>query len=275
IGVSPDYVKRAMGTLGGGNHFIEMGIDTLGNLWIFVHSGSRFLGKKVAEYWQKRAKRRRPVASSTDLSELKKNFTGKELEIRIKEMRSKANPKKISLGLEYLEDGEADGYLADMVMAQVYARENVGFILKAILRFFGDAVPVDQVISVHNYIDFEDNIIRKGAVRSYLGEKLFVPLNMRDGVLLCEGKSNPSHNFSVGHGAGRVSSRREAKQRFSLESFKEAMNGIYSTCVNSGTLDESPMAYKDAHEIMRIITATVTVLDWIKPIYNFKASVDE
>jgi RNA-splicing ligase RtcB len=281
---------KSLGTLGGGNHFIEIGIDTKGNHWLTIHTGSRNFGKCICEYWQDKAIKKVKKQSKEDrqkaIKELKATYTGKELYDRIKAF--KGAPEEVeppeygcSDELRWLEGEDALGYLFDMVFAQIYAETNRKLILASIIEAL-KIEPVDYAFmckdtieTIHNFIDFKDFIVRKGAIRSYAGERMILPFNMRDGILLCEGKSNPDWNYSAPHGAGRVLSRGQAKKRIDLETFKEQMKDIYSTSVCAGTLDEAPDAYKDAKLIEKAIEPTATIIDRIKPILNMKATEAE
>ena len=243
IGIDYEKTVNSIGTLGGGNHFIEIGKSVkTDDVWVTVHSGSRHFGLCVANYHQKIAK----------------SYIAK---------------KGISVqkGLEYLEGDLLLDYIFDMLFAQAYAHLNRMTMLEIILDIL-NTEPVDTVESVHNYIDMDDLIIRKGAIRSYEGERMIIPFNMRDGLLICVGKSNPEWNFSAPHGAGRVMGRREAKRRLSLEVFKKQMKGIVSSSVCKSTLDEAPDAYKDPLLIEKAIEPTAFVLDRIKPLLNIKAT---
>ena len=234
---------NSLGTLGGGNHFIEIGKTEKGKTYITIHSGSRHFGNKIANYWQ-------DVANKKFLSQNKhKNI-----------------PKQLSC----LENEDAVNYLADMVISQYYASINRKTILK-IINIQNDIQEFLQIETVHNYIDFNDFIIRKGAIRSYKGEKIIIPLNMRDGILLCEGKSEKQWNNSAPHGAGRKYSRTKAKSLITLETFRESMKGIVSSSINKDTIDESPFAYKDSEYIIQSIEPTATIIEHIKPILNIKA----
>ena len=233
--------QRSLGTLGGGNHFIELGRDSKGMLYLTIHSGSRNLGKQIADHYQRLAR---------------KSCKGDY-------------PKDLC----YLAGKERDDYLHDMKIAQNYAKINREGIAEIILReFFGEKLDDFQHFhTIHNYIDFRDNITRKGAISAYEGEDLLIPINMREGSLLVRGKGNADWNFSAPHGAGRLRSRRDAKENTSLEEFRSLMEGIYSTSVHEGTLDESPFAYKPLEEILQRLDETVEVVERIIPIYNFKA----
>jgi RNA-splicing ligase RtcB len=276
---------KSLGTCGAGNHYQEFGVSQKGDIWVTIHSGSRNFGKCICEYWQDKAIKKVKKQSKEDrqqaIKELKASYTGKDLYDRIKAL--KATPESsvapvsdiaCSDELRWLEGEEAQGYLFDMVFAQIYAEEN----RKQMMRIIMDILkiePQDSIETIHNYIDFRDFIIRKGAVRSYLGERYILPFNMRDGILICNGLSNPAWNFSGPHGAGRVLSRGQAKKRIDLATFKEQMKDIYSTSVCAGTLDEAPDAYKDAKLIEEAIGPTATIIDRIKPILNMKATEAE
>jgi RNA-splicing ligase RtcB len=216
----------------------------------------------------------------SEIEKIKAETTdGKEIYRRIKELKAKAlahrrATKKLDLnGREWLEGDGAAGYLFDMIFSQVYASYNrtiIGSIIRLIVEESGGKDRIDQVETVHNFIDFNDFIIRKGAIRSYTGERMIIPFNMRDGILVCEGKSNAEWNCSAPHGAGRVMSRAQAKKRLELEEFKSQMEGVFSTSVCPGTLDEAPGAYKDASVIEQAIEPTATIVNRIKPVHNMK-----
>ncbi len=270
INMSYDYALRSIGTLGGGNHFLEIGksVNT-GDIWITIHSGSRNFGKKVCEYWQDVASKKEFVNRDEIIKKIKETYPKKEWQEKIIEMNSKIRKIKKS-ELDFLEGNNKDGYLDDMRFSQKYASLNRQTIMGQILSLLNNPTVKDKIETIHNYINFEDNIIRKGAIKSYIGERMIIPLNMRDGILLCEGKSNPDWNFSAPHGSGRLFSRSEAKQTLDLEKFKNDMKGIFSTSVCYETLDESPDAYKDSSIIIESISQTVNIIDVIKPIHNMK-----
>jgi tRNA-splicing ligase RtcB len=229
--------EKSMGTLGGGNHFIEVGRDDEGRLYLVVHSGSRQLGLEVARYYQK---------------EGFKQCNG------------------ISKALCYVSGKLFDEYIHDMRMIQRFAALNRKAIVDEILKGM-KLHPVDSFTTIHNYIDTDSMILRKGAVSAKAGERLLIPINMRDGSLICVGKGNEDWNFSAPHGAGRLMSRSQAKQSFTLSEFKKQMEGIYTTSVSKATLDECPMAYKQMDDIINHIKDTVEIEKVIRPIYNFKA----
>ena len=265
--------KRSIGTLGGGNHFIEADRDDAGNTYIVVHSGSRHLGIEIANYYQDAGFNRLQSVPKDELSEtismLKEEHRYSEIEEAIQAF--KQNRKKISKELAYVEGELLQDYLHDMVFAQLFASVNRQAIMGAILA--GLNLDVEEAFeTIHNYVGMRNGILRKGAVSAKLGEKLIIPLNMRDGSLICVGKGNPDWNYSAPHGAGRLFSRAEAKQRFSVEAFRQEMAGIYSTSVDQSTLDECPMAYKPMQSILDNIKPTADVVNIIRPFYNFKAS---
>lgn len=270
---------NSIGTLGGGNHFIETGLSDTGDYWITIHTGSRNFGKCVCDYWQGKAakdfKREGKDGVLQQIEQLKKDTADKkELFNKIKELKAQRKPGIDLKGCEWLEGEDAIGYLFDMIFSQIYAEVNRNYI-KTIICDALSVVPVETIETVHNFIDFRDFIVRKGAIRSYVGEQMILPFNMRDGILICEGKSNPEWNFSAPHGAGRLMSRGQAKREINLEEFKSQMVGIYSTSVGSGTFDEAPDAYKPAQVIENAIGPTATIVGRIKPIHNMKDSQGE
>ncbi|NLP47357.1 MAG: RtcB family protein [Clostridiales bacterium] len=239
-------LKRAhlsIGTLGGGNHFIEICKDKQGKLYLCVHSGSRNLGHQAATYYQREA-------------------------FRLLKKEGKATMPR---DLAYLEGSMFEDYLHDMKLIQTYAVLNRKAIVDEIVEGMNLKVE-SHFTTIHNYIDTDTMILRKGAVSALQGEKLIIPINMRDGSLICLGKGNAEWNYSAPHGAGRVMSRTKAKASLSMDTFKESMKGIYTTSVNKDTLDECALAYKPMDELLKHIGDTVEVLDHIKPIYNFKAA---
>lgn len=233
--------ERSLGTLGGGNHFIEVDQDEAGQLYLVIHSGSRHLGLEVANYYQRQAVRQRQESGET-----------------------------ISQALAYLTGDLLDDYLHDMEIVQRFAFLNRKAIAQEIVR----AMKLDieeSFTTIHNYIDLDQNILRKGAISAQKGEKMLIPLNMRDGSLICIGKGNPEWNCSAPHGAGRLMSRSAAKNNFTVSEFQKQMQGIYTTSADASTLDECPMAYKDPSVILESIENTAEISKRIKPIYNFKA----
>lgn len=236
--VDLDRGEKSIGTLGGGNHFIEVDKDSTGDFWLVIHTGSRKFGLDIARYYQKLATE---VCHNTDI------------------------PK----ALAYLEGEDMHNYLNDMKIAQRYAMLNRYHILRQICDNMNWSY-CDAFTTTHNYIDFVSGVLRKGAVCAYFN-KLIIPMNMRDGSLLCMGKGNSDWNYSAPHGAGRLMSRSEAKKAIDIEDFKKSMDGIYTTCVSNDTIDESPMAYKPLDAITKYIQCTADVVDVLKPVYNFKA----
>lgn len=275
IGMDESMFWRSLGTVGGGNHFIEVGINEDKKLTgVTVHCGSRNFGLKVFKYWDVISKDNK--ISKDKLKELidliKKNEPDKrKWDSLIKNAKSVVSDTFIN---GYLSGDKLKGYLNDMVICQAYAKYNHKTIVKIILDIVFNLYrikPIELVQSVHNYIDFRDNIIRKGAIRSYVGEKMVIPFNMRDGLAICEGKSNNDWNCTAPHGAGRILARGKAKELISMDEYIESMKGIYTTSVSESTLDESPMAYKDYKEILENIKPTCNVLYLLKPIINIKS----
>ena len=268
--------KRSLGTLGGGNHFIEADKDDAGNIYIVVHSGSRHLGLEIANYYQAAAYKALASCSPAEIEAtvlaMKAVGRQREIEATLKNMKAKAT--KIPKQLAYVEGELFAQYLHDMKIAQHYARLNRKAMIDVIVKGMGFHV-VEQFTTIHNYIDIENMILRKGAVSARLGEKLLIPINMRDGSLICTGKGNEDWNFSAPHGAGRLMSRSRAKETFTVSEFKKQMSGIYTTSVGQSTLDECPMAYKSMSDIVDNISPTVSIDSIIKPVYNFKAGDDE
>lgn len=271
-------IEKSIGTLGGGNHFIEINQDEDGNKFLVIHTGSRNLGKQVAEHYQKLAIE---LLSGKDelfekQEELIKTYKerGKRNEIQnaVKELHKEFKNKKPNIPEElcYLTGKYRDMYIHDMEICQEYAKINREVIAKIILEK-GNISPESSFTTAHNYIDVKNNVIRKGAISAYENEKVIIPMNMRDGSLICVGKGNKDWNESAPHGAGRLMSRSKAKDNVTFEEFKESMNGIYTTSVCENTIDESPMVYKPIEEIIQNVQDTVEILKVIKPIYNFKA----
>lgn len=275
-------LERSLGTLGGGNHFIEVDKASDGTFYLVIHSGSRNLGKQVAEIYQQLAidlhagkeeyfKKRdeiirtykeegRRAEIQTALAELKNDFEAKALLI----------PEDICwLYGSFLED-----YLHDVEICQRFAKRSREIMAEVILERT-EMEAVEGFHTIHNYIDTEEKILRKGAIAAHDGEKVLIPINMRDGSVLAVGKGNPEWNYSAPHGAGRIMSRTKAKETLDMETYKRAMEGIYTTSVNEKTLDEAPMAYKSLEDIIDVIKESVDVIDIMKPVYNFKASDDE
>ena len=277
-----DKSNKSLGTLGGGNHFIEVDEDSEGNQYLIIHTGSRHLGIEICEYWQNKAYEALKLKESGDktLRELNKELIEKytaeghkkEISKALKKLREDYKNTKVSIpfDLAYLEGENLQGYLHDMRIAQNHAYLNRETILNSIVKAMKLKV-VDKFQTIHNYIDLDNMILRKGSISAQEGEKVIIPMNMRDGSLICIGKGNPDWNYSAPHGAGRLMSRNEAKNSISMNDFKKSMSGIYSTSVCSSTVDEAPQAYKSMNEILENIKDTVEVINIIKPVYNFKA----
>lgn len=261
LNVNERRERRALGTLGGGNHFIEIDRADDGRLFLLIHSGSRHLGLRVALHYQ-------------DLAW--KGIKAKKKELHHKKNKTSADHEKLAelnalpKDLAYLEGKLFEDYLHDMALMQRYAVENRKLMTDIILEAMNLEVQ-DSFTTIHNYIDMDSMILRKGAVSALEGEKLLIPLNMRDGSLICVGKGNPDWNYSAPHGAGRAFSRTAARKTFDLQEFRRSMEGIYSTSISPATLDEAPMAYKPLEAITEFSQDTIEIVDHIRPIYNFKA----
>ncbi len=273
IGIKEDTFYYSIGTLGGGNHFIEVGESTNdGSHYLTIHSGSRNFGLKICNYHAKKMLAQRGLTQEyfDEFKQITKTTQPtSDIPQKLEELAKRYKVDK----KEYMLEGEdMYAYLVDMVIAQTYAQFNHKVMSQAIFKDLGEEFhSVDSVYSMHNFIDTTDWIIRKGAIRSYKGEKMVIPFNMRDGILICEGKSNPDWNYSAPHGAGRVLARNKALKTLDMEEFKKEMDGIYSTSVCKSTLDESPMAYKDKDLIIEAIKDTAIILDTVKPVLNIKA----
>lgn len=276
-------LERSIGTLGGGNHFIEVDVAEDGYKYLVIHTGSRNLGKQVADYYQNLAfelmsgKDELHEEQGRIIEEYKAAGRKSDIQNAIAELHRnfKAVNPNIPKDLCYLDGKYREDYLHDMRICQKFAYMNRVMIAQIICNHMGwgvDADMPDYFECIHNYIDHDSNIVRKGAISAKLGEKVLIPINMRDGCIIGAGKGNEDWNQSAPHGSGRVMSRTKAKELVSLEEFEKAMDGIYTTSVNQSTIDESPMAYKTLDEIVENIKDTVDVLAIIKPVYNFKAS---
>lgn len=274
-----DRIRGSIGTLGGGNHFIEVDVDEDGNHYLVIHTGSRNLGKQVANYYQQLAWDSLFGSISAQqireqmIQEYKEQGRTAELQQALKQFNRQKQEADIPKELCYLTGASRDAYLHDMSICQQYATLNRQTIANQILiHLLGKTLEdFPYFETIHNYIDHESNIIRKGAVSAKLGEKLLIPINMRDGSLICTGKGNHEWNCSAPHGAGRLFSRNVARQRFTMEAFAKEMDGIYTTSVNHETLDECPMAYKPMESIVTNIIPTAEIVKVIRPVYNFKA----
>lgn len=302
-------LERSIGTLGGGNHFIEIDIDEDNNKYLVIHTGSRNLGKQVAEYYQELANQlcnynigEYKEKQQELIKTYKEQGRKQEIQSALMELKEKykTDHKKIPKDLAYLEGQYREDYLHDMKICQEFAKDNRLCIAKQILcNYFQlpyyegyksvrlrkkamstcDWYTQDMIErdfwyfeTIHNYISFEDNIVRKGAISAKKGEKVLIPMNMRDGCIIGVGKGNDDWNQSAPHGAGRIMSRMKAKETFNLDEYKESMKDIYTTSVNEDTIDEAPFVYKPMQEIIDNISDTVDIIKIIKPIYNFKDS---
>lgn len=271
LNMDPSIFYKSLGTLGGGNHFIEISKTDNDTYALIVHSGSRNFGIKVWKYWTNISKNPRKIKNIKEKErEIRNKYKGNGEKIKESIQKLHKDPNNIIKGNGYLFGEDMIGYLTDMVIAQAYAKYNHITIQNRIIKSLKWRID-DIIWSVHNYIDFTDHILRKGSTRSYLGEKLLIPLNMKDGTLICEGKSNEDWNYSAPHGLGRRFSRSESKNFITLEDYIKTMKGIYSSSICKETIDESPMAYKDPNYIMNQINDTVTILYRLYPIINIKS----
>lgn len=284
-GISEDKAFQSVGTLGGGNHFIEVDKDEDDNAYLVIHTGSRHLGKEVATYYQNLAVSRvfepnkNPIflaRKQAMIDKYKASGRQKEIQSTIKALYQDfaKNHPKVQKSLAFLIRDDMWDYIHDVKVVQEFAQDNRAEIARLILMG-ANLTEVSRFETVHNYIDTEHRILRKGAVSAQKDEILLIPINMRDGSLICRGKGNPDYNFSAPHGAGRLMSRSKAKENLSMDDFKDSMKGIYTTSVSQSTIDESPMAYKPVDEILENIKDTVDILKVIKPVYNFKASDED
>lgn len=265
--------EKSVGTLGGGNHFIEVDRDEEGRLYLIVHSGSRHLGLQVANFYQNAGyqvlNRSDPQAEQELIDQLKAQGREKSIQKELKKLRS-TKRTSIPKPLAYVSGPLFDDYLHDMEIVQQFAALNRQAMVDEILK--GMKLHADsQFTTIHNYIDTGEMVLRKGAVSAKAGETLLIPINMRDGSLVCTGLGNEDWNCSAPHGAGRLMSRAEAKQSFTVSAFKKEMDGVYTTSVGAATLDECPMAYKPMEAIVDNITPTAKIEQIIRPVYNFKA----
>lgn len=271
--INPLRAEKSLGTLGGGNHFIEVDRDDEGGLYLVIHSGSRHLGLEVAAWYQNEAYQRLNKSSKSDeaalIAKLKSEGRDKEIQKAIRKLK---NTKQTSIPkpLAYAEGELFEQYIHDMRIIQRFAVLNRRAIADDILKGMGLHAQ-DSFTTIHNYIDTDAMVLRKGAVSAKAGERLLIPINMRDGSLICIGRGNEDWNCSAPHGAGRLMSRSQAKQSFTVSEFKHQMDGIYTTSVGKATLDECPMAYKRMEDIVSNIGETVRIERIIRPVYNFKA----
>ena len=270
---------RSLGTLGGGNHFIEIDRAFDGTLYLVIHSGSRNLGKQVAEFHQKMAvdlqsgKEEYFLKREEIIRTFKEEGRRSEIQAELKKLQAQFEKKGslVPADLCWLYGPFLENYLHDVKICQAFAKRNRELMAEIILDSYG-VKAVEAFHTVHNYIDTEEMILRKGAIAAHEGEKVLIPINMRDGSILAYGKGNPEWNFSAPHGAGRIMSRSKAKATVLLEDFQKAMEGIYTTSVSEETIDESPMAYKSLGDIIDVVRESVDVIEVIKPVYNFKAA---
>lgn len=274
---------NSVGTLGGGNHFLEIDKSKDGTLYLTVHTGSRNLGKQVAEYYQEQAikhciKKYGRDSSAHIVACLTARGEQDKIESELKKHRESI--KKPTNDLCYLEGDLLKDYLHDMDLAQRYAAANRIVILADILSHYYDSkftevlkdVKKNAIECIHNYVDIENMILRKGAISAQKDEKVIIPINMKDGIIIGTGKGNPEWNFSAPHGAGRILSRGKAKSTIDLKDFKDSMKDVYTTCVGQSTLDEAPQAYKPIEDILQYIEETVDIIEILKPVYNFKSN---
>ncbi len=270
-------LERSLGTLGGGNHFIEVDQASDGTNYLVIHTGSRNLGKQVAEIYQQLAidlnKGKETYFAQRDaiIAEYKAAGRRKEIQAALAAIAWANREATIPEDICYLYGNYLQDYLADVEICQRFARRNREKIAEVLLEQTGMA-GTDAFHTIHNYIDTDEMILRKGAIAAHKGERVLIPINMRDGSILAVGRGNADWNYSAPHGAGRVMSRKKAKENLSMDAYKQAMRGIYTTSVNEATLDEAPMAYKALEDITEVIAEAVDVVDIMKPVYNFKAS---
>ena len=275
-------LERSLGTLGGGNHFIEIDKASDGTYYLIIHSGSRNLGKQVAEIYQQLAidlhagKEDYFVIRDEIINTYKAEGKRSEIQKALKELEEKYNTKApdVPEDLCWLYGKFLEDYLHDVEICQQFARRNREKMAEIILERTG-LTGIEPFHTIHNYIDTNEMILRKGAIAAHAGEKVLIPINMRDGSVIAIGKGNPEWNYSAPHGAGRIMSRSKAKEAIDLEAYKASMKGIYTTSVNEQTIDEAPMAYKSIDDIIDVIRESVDIIDIMKPVYNFKAADDD
>jgi len=271
------YLERSLGTLGGGNHFIEVDRAADGTLYLIIHSGSRNLGMQVANYYQNLAidlnKGKAEFFAKRDALIAEYKAAGRRTEIQdaLKQLHWQEKETTIPEDLCFVYGSYLEDYLHDVEICQRFARQNRELMAKILLERSG-LTAIEAFHTIHNYIDTEERILRKGAIAAHKGELVLIPINMRDGSVLAVGKGNPDWNFSAPHGAGRILSRTAAKETLDIDEYRREMAGVYSTSVNEATLDEAPMAYKSLADIIDVIAESVDVIEVLKPIYNFKAN---
>lgn len=271
------WIERSLGTLGGGNHFIEIDRASDGTNYLVIHTGSRNLGKQTAEIYQKLAvelnqgKEEYFKKKDALIAQYKAAGRRKEIQQALLELHWQHKPLSVPEDLCYVYGSYFEDYLHDVEICQEFAVRNRELIAEILLERTGLSGE-GGFHTIHNYIDTDEMILRKGAIAAHDGEKVLIPINMRDGSVLAVGKGNQEWNYSAPHGAGRVMSRKKAKASLSMEDYEAAMEGIYTTSVNENTLDEAPSAYKSLDDIIGVIRDSVDVIEIMKPIYNFKAS---
>ncbi len=269
-------LERSIGTLGGGNHFIEIDIASDGTKYLVIHSGSRNLGTQVAGIYQQLAidlnKGIEPYLEAREklIRTYKEQGRRQEIKSALEQIKWEPQEMTIPMDLCYVYGKYLDQYLHDVEICQEFARLNREKMAEILLEKTG-LTGTDGFHTIHNYIDTKEMILRKGAIAAHKGEKVLIPINMRDGSVLAVGKENPEWNYSAPHGAGRIMSRSKAKSTLSLEEYKQTMEGIYTTCVGDATLDEAPMAYKSLEDIIDVIRDSVDIIEVMKPLYNFKS----
>ena len=273
----PGHLECSLGTLGGGNHFIEIDQSYDGSKYLVIHSGSRNLGKQVAEFYQRIAiglnKGKKEYLARRDalIAEYKAAGRFSEIGGALKALHRESRKATIPEDLCFVYGQHLEDYLHDVEICQRFARRSRELMAEIILQRLG-LNAIDAFHTIHNYIDTDEMILRKGAIAAHEGEKVLIPINMRDGSVLAIGKGNPDWNFSAPHGAGRIMSRTAAKAQLDLDEYRREMEGIYTTSVNEATLDEAPMAYKSLADIIDLIGESVDIIEVLKPIYNFKAN---
>ena len=270
-------IARSLGTLGGGNHFIEIDASADGTHYLVIHSGSRNLGKQVAEYYQSLAvdlhKGKEEYFAKRDalIAEYKAAGRRKEIQSALKELHWTERQPDVEADLCWLYGTYFDSYMHDIEICQAFARRNREVMANEILSLTG--LEGSQAFhTIHNYIDTGEMILRKGAIAAHEGELVLIPINMRDGSILARGRGNPDWNFSAPHGAGRVLSRTRAREQLNMDEYRHSMEGVYTTSVSESTIDEAPMAYKSLKDIIGPVNESVDVIEVLKPIYNFKAA---
>lgn len=270
-------IERSLGTLGGGNHFIEIDEAHDGTKYLVIHTGSRNLGRQVAGYYQKIAVE---LAQGKDeyfrkreelIRTFKEQGRSREIQSALKTLNYEAKALMMPEDLCYLYGGYLDDYLHDIEICQEFARRNREKLAEILLGRAGITAG-ESFHTIHNYIDTGEMILRKGAIAAHKGERVLIPINMRDGSILAKGKGNSEWNYSAPHGAGRIMSRTNAKEQLTMSDYAESMKGIYTTSVNESTLDEAPMAYKSLDDIIEVVGESVDITEVLKPVYNFKAS---